>query len=92
MSFVKSLSSCDQDRREDTLFKLAHFRRHKRKLLKKTTGKSATHPFHVPEENQAPGRDSTKKIPRLIGQAANYAGSAKSKRVKFGVYYLIDIQ
>ncbi|XXG66076.1 hypothetical protein AAC387_Pa05g3625 [Persea americana] len=67
------------DRREDTLFKLAHFRRHKRKLLKKTAGKSTTHPFHVPEENHAPGRDSTKKIPRLIGQAANYAGSAKSK-------------
>lgn len=68
------------DRREDTCFKLAHFRRHKRKLLKKTPGKSNTYPSHVPEEKHAPGKGSTAKIPQLIGKAANYAGSAKSKK------------
>ncbi|KAM7516178.1 hypothetical protein LguiA_005761 [Lonicera macranthoides] len=68
------------DRREDTLLKLAHFRRHKRKTLKKTTGKTTNYPFHKPEENHTPGKDSTKKISNLIGKAANLAGSAKSKK------------
>ncbi|XP_058110246.1 uncharacterized protein LOC131253300 isoform X2 [Magnolia sinica] len=68
------------ERREDTSFKLAHFRRHKRKVLKKTTGKNPAYTYHMPEENHAPGKDSTNKIPDLIGKAANYAGSAKSKR------------
>lgn len=68
------------DRREDTLLKLAHFRRHKRKTLKKTPGKTTSYPFHKPEENHPPGKDSTKKISNLIGKAARYAGSAKSKK------------
>lgn len=68
------------DRREDTLLKLAHFRRHKRKTLKKTGGKTTNYPFHKPEENHPPGKDSTKKISNLIGKAAKYAGSAKSKK------------
>ncbi|RYQ79992.1 hypothetical protein Ahy_Scaffold1g106701 isoform B [Arachis hypogaea] len=68
------------DRREDTLLKLAHFRRHKRKTLKRTPGKSTNYPFHKPEENHPPGKDSTKKISNIIGKAANYAGSAKSKK------------
>ncbi|XP_058227872.1 uncharacterized protein LOC131336162 [Rhododendron vialii] len=68
------------DRREDTLLKLAHFKRHKRKPLKKTGGKATSYPFHKPEENHPPGKDSTGKIPNLIGQAAKYAGSAKSKK------------
>ncbi|KAG4403711.1 hypothetical protein GLYMA_01G170600v4 [Glycine max] len=67
-------------RREDTLLKLAHFRRHKRKTLKKTPGKAMSYPFHKPEENHPPGKDSTKKISNIIGKAANYAGSAKSKK------------
>lgn len=70
-----------QDRREDTLLTLANFRRHKRKTLKKVAGKSTSYPFHKPEEHHPPGKDSTKKISNLIGKAANYAGSAKSKKV-----------
>ncbi|KAK9165390.1 hypothetical protein Scep_000581 [Stephania cephalantha] len=68
------------ERREDTSFELAHFRRHKRKSLKKTPGKSSNYPFHKPEENHHPGKDTTNKIPKLIGKAKNYAGSAKTKR------------
>ncbi|KAJ4964612.1 hypothetical protein NE237_016461 [Protea cynaroides] len=68
------------DRREDTVFKLAHFRRHKRKSVKRTPGKTTNYPFHKPEENHPPGKDSTKKIANLIGKAAKYAGSSKSKR------------
>ncbi|KAM7252154.1 hypothetical protein ACFE04_024037 [Oxalis oulophora] len=67
------------DRREDTLLKLSHFRRHKRKHVKKTPGKTSNYPFHKPEENNPPGKDPTKKISNLIGKAADYAGSAKSK-------------
>ena len=70
-----------QDRREDTLLELAHFRRHKRKTLKRTSGKTINLPFHKPEENHPPGKDSTKKISNLIGKATQYAGSAKPKKV-----------
>jgi hypothetical protein len=77
-----------QDRREDTLLKLAHFRRHKRKTLKKTSGKTTNYPFNKPEENHPPGKDSTKRISKLIGKAANYAGSAKSKKVRFTMHIL----
>ncbi|XAR73815.1 hypothetical protein NMG60_11007909 [Bertholletia excelsa] len=68
------------DRRDDTLLKLAHFKRHKRKVSKKTSGKTTNNPFHKPEENHPPGKDSTKKIPNLIGKAAKFAGSSKSKK------------
>ncbi|KAK9164271.1 hypothetical protein Syun_005173 [Stephania yunnanensis] len=70
------------DRREDTSFELAHFRSHKRKSMKKTPGKSSNYPFHKPEENHPPGKDTTNKIPKLIGKAKNYAGSAKTKKRK----------
>lgn len=68
------------DRREDTLLKLAHFRRHKRKTLKKVPGKTTTYPFHKPEEHNPPGKDTTKKISNLIGEATKYASSAKTKK------------
>lgn len=41
------------------------------------------YPFHKPEENHPPGKDSTKGISNLIGKAAKLAGSAKSKKVTF---------
>ncbi|CAK7334421.1 unnamed protein product [Dovyalis caffra] len=68
------------DRREDTVLQLSHFRRHKRKTSKKSNGKTSNYPFHKPEENHPPGKDSTKKISNLIGKAAKYAGSTKSKK------------
>ncbi|KAJ0248883.1 FG-GAP repeat-containing protein [Hirschfeldia incana] len=76
------------DRREDTLLKLAHFRRHKRKTLKKQAGKSATFPFHKPEEHTPAGKDLSRKIPKFIGKAARYAGSAKTKK---GMQYIPTI-
>ncbi|XP_022740574.1 uncharacterized protein LOC111292439 isoform X3 [Durio zibethinus] len=69
------------DRREDTLLKLSHFKRHKRKTLKRVPGKATTYPFHKPEEHHPPGKDDSKKISNLIGKAAKYAGSAKSKKL-----------
>uniref|UniRef100_A0A7N0UBT2 FG-GAP repeat-containing protein n=1 Tax=Kalanchoe fedtschenkoi TaxID=63787 RepID=A0A7N0UBT2_KALFE len=68
------------DRREDTTLKLAHFRRHKRKISKKTPGKTSSYPYHKPEKNHPPGKDETKKISKLIGKAASYAGSSKIKK------------
>ncbi|KAL4351814.1 hypothetical protein GQ457_06G039990 [Hibiscus cannabinus] len=66
--------------REDTLLKLSHFKRHKRKSLKRVPGKATTNPFHKPEEHHPPGKDETKRISNFIGKAAKYAGSAKSKK------------
>ncbi|CAK9157078.1 unnamed protein product [Ilex paraguariensis] len=68
------------DRREDTLLKFAHFRRHKRKALKRLPGKATNYPFHKPEENHPAGKDPTKKISNAIRKVVNYAGSAKSKK------------
>ncbi|GLT44623.1 hypothetical protein SLA2020_185090 [Shorea laevis] len=65
--------------REDTLLKLAHFKRHKPKTLKKVDGKT-TYLFHKPEEQHPPGKDSTKKISNLIAEAAKVVGSAKNKK------------
>ncbi|KAG8383387.1 hypothetical protein BUALT_Bualt04G0007200 [Buddleja alternifolia] len=68
------------DRREDTLLKLAHFRRHKRKTLKKIPGKTTNYPFHKPEEKHSPGKDVTKKVSNVIEKAVNIANSAKTKK------------
>ncbi|KAL0904280.1 hypothetical protein M5K25_026367 [Dendrobium thyrsiflorum] len=68
------------DRREDTSLELAHFRKHKRKPLKRMPGKSSTNPLHLPVENNPPGKDSSNKIARAIGKAASYAGSAKKNK------------
>ena len=69
------------------MLKLSHFKRHKRKTLKRVPGKATTYPFHKPEENHPPGKDDSKKISNLIGKAAKYAGSAKSKKVSFPMEY-----
>lgn len=72
-----------QDRREDTLLKLTHFRRHKRKTLKKSPGKISNYPFHKPEEKHLPGKDVTKKVSNVIEKAVTIAKSAKMKKVDF---------
>ncbi|KAH6810210.1 FG-GAP repeat-containing protein [Perilla frutescens var. hirtella] len=68
------------ERREDTVLKLAHFRRHKRKAMKKLPGKNTNYPFHKPEEKQSPGKDVTKKISNVIDKTVNMAKSAKTKK------------
>ncbi|GJT90608.1 hypothetical protein Tco_1079453 [Tanacetum coccineum] len=61
-------------------YKRAHFRRHKRKAVKKTPGKTSSFPFPKPDENHPLGKDSSKKISNIIGKAANFANSAKTKK------------
>lgn len=68
------------DRREDTSLQLAHFRKHKRKTLKKTPGKGSTNLYLMPVENNPPGKDSSNRIASVIGKAANVAGSARTKK------------
>lgn len=65
------------------MLKLAHFRRHKRKTLKKLPGKTTNYPLHKPEEKQSPGKDVTKKISNVIDKTVNMAKSAKTKKVRF---------
>lgn len=65
------------------VLKLAHFRRHKRKTLKKMSGKFTTLPFHKLEEHHPQGKDTTKKILKLIGKETEHAGSTKLKIVRF---------
>lgn len=72
------------------MLKLSHFRRHKRKTLKRTSGKTSNYPFHKPEENHPPGKDTTKKISKIIGKAATYAGSAKKKVILANYIYVVD--
>lgn len=76
-----------QERREDTVLKLAHFRRHKRKQLKKLPGKTTNYPFHKPDEKQSPGKDVTKKISNVIDKTVNMAKSAKTKKVRFQYFF-----
>ncbi|XP_073034031.1 uncharacterized protein [Primulina eburnea] len=68
------------DRREDTLLKLTHFRRHKRKTLKKSPGKINNYPFQKPEEKHPPGKDVTKKVASVIEKTVTIAKSAKTKQ------------
>lgn len=72
------------DRREDTFLQLAHFRRHKRKSLKKITGKTSMNPSHKPSEKSPLGKDSSSKTATAIRKAADMANSAKgNKRVQY---------
>lgn len=80
-----------QERREDTLLKLSHFRRHKRKTIKKTPGKNSNYQFHKPEEKTSPGKDVTKKVSNVIEKAVNIAKSAKTKKVRF-IYFLVRVK
>lgn len=49
--------------------------------MKRVAGKTSNYPFHKPEENHPPGKDPSKKVPKIIEKATNYARSAKSKKV-----------
>ncbi|GJW94209.1 SGNH hydrolase-type esterase domain-containing protein [Tanacetum coccineum] len=68
------------DRQENTMLKLAHF---ERKAVKKTPAKTSSFLFHKPDENHPLGKDSSKKISNLIGKAADFANSAKTKKFYF---------
>eukprot|EP00252_Welwitschia_mirabilis_P007876 TRINITY_DN19585_c0_g1_i1.p1 TRINITY_DN19585_c0_g1~~TRINITY_DN19585_c0_g1_i1.p1 ORF type:complete len:697 (+),score=126.02 TRINITY_DN19585_c0_g1_i1:313-2403(+) len=68
------------ERREDTVFKLAHFRKHKRKSVKRTPGRSTTLPLHKPADEHVLGKDNNNKIASALGKAVKYATSGKEKK------------
>ncbi|KAL6873520.1 hypothetical protein ACP4OV_013602 [Aristida adscensionis] len=70
------------DRREDTRLQLAHFRKHKRKQVKKTQGKAAISSMHKPIEHNPPGKDASSRVAKVIGKAADIAGSNTAKKAQ----------
>jgi hypothetical protein len=78
-----------QDRREDTTLQLAHFRKHKRKQVKRTPGKAVINSVNKPIEHNPPGKDASNRIARALGKAADMANSNKARKVmthKHGYY------
>ncbi|XP_057867329.1 uncharacterized protein LOC131074672 isoform X2 [Cryptomeria japonica] len=69
------------ERREDSKFELAHFRKHKRKSLKKMPGKQSSS-LNMPDDKHVFGKDtkSNNKIVGAIGKAAEYAASSKKRK------------
>ncbi|KAL6603393.1 hypothetical protein ACP70R_043754 [Stipagrostis hirtigluma subsp. patula] len=75
------------DRREDTSLQLANFRKHKRKQVKKTQGKAAIiNSVHKPIEHNPPGKDASNRVARVIGKAADMAGSNTAKKTQRTLY------
>ncbi|RCV23336.1 hypothetical protein SETIT_4G290700v2 [Setaria italica] len=74
------------DRREDTTLQLAHFRRHKRKQVKKTQGKAAINSVNKPIEHNPPGKDASNRIARVLGKAADIASSNKVRKTQRTMY------
>ncbi|CAN6162583.1 unnamed protein product [Urochloa humidicola] len=74
------------DRREDTTLQLAHFRKHKRKQVKKTQGKSAINSVNKPIEHNPPGKDASNRIARALGKAADMASSNKGRKTQRMMY------
>ncbi|KAH7314480.1 hypothetical protein KP509_21G004500 [Ceratopteris richardii] len=71
------------ERREDTKFELAHFRKHKRKAHKQLTGRKSTFETHKPNDAVRPGKDPGNKLANIISKTANLASSTKSKRIQY---------
>lgn len=80
---IEVLFFLSQDRREDTSFQLAHFKKHKRKTTKKNPGRSTTTTVHKPSEDNPLGKNPSNKIAKAIGKAADYASSSRPKKVLF---------
>ncbi|CAN6200408.1 unnamed protein product [Urochloa humidicola] len=74
------------DRREDTTLQLAHFRKHKRKQVKKTQGKAAIDSVNKPIQHNPPGKDASNRIARALGKAADMANSNKGRKTQRMMY------
>lgn len=72
------------ERREDTKFELAHFRKHKRKAHKQIPGRKTTLGIHKPDDALKPGKDPGNRIANVISKTANLASSTKTpKRMQY---------
>lgn len=68
------------ERREDTKFELAHFRKHKRKTHKQLPGRKSVSGIHKPDDIQKPGKDVGNKLANVISKAADLASTTKSEK------------
>ncbi|XP_024368527.1 uncharacterized protein [Physcomitrium patens] len=72
------------EHREDTRFELAHFRKHRRKLVKKVPGKDNSIPSEKPADRNTPGMDARgNPIAKVVGKAADLAVGAKVRKQQF---------
>lgn len=72
------------ERREDTKFELAHFRKHKRKAHKQLPGRKSTLGIHKPDDALKPGKDPGNKLANMIGKTASLASNTKPvKRIQY---------
>jgi hypothetical protein len=55
--------------------------KHKRKQIKNTPGKAIINSVNKPIEHNPQGKDATNKIARVLGKAADMAGSNQLKNV-----------
>lgn len=78
-----------QERREDTKFELAHFRKHKRKAYKQIPGRKTTLGIHKPDDSLKPGKDPGNKIANVISKTANLASSTKTPKVIMTIWTLL---
>ncbi|MCO5587869.1 hypothetical protein L7F22_041821 [Adiantum nelumboides] len=65
------------ERREDTKFELAHFRKHKRKVHKKLPGRKSTLGIQKPDDAFKPGKDPGNKLANMISKTASLASNTK---------------
>jgi len=73
-----------QERREDTRFELAHFYKHRRKIVKKLQGKEGNLISQRPEEKDAPGKHSKgNRVASAVGRAAELAVGAKPRKQEY---------
>ncbi|KAI5078865.1 hypothetical protein GOP47_0006536 [Adiantum capillus-veneris] len=66
------------ERREDTKFELAHFRKHKRKAHKQLPGRKSTLGNQKPDDALKPGKDPGNKLANMISKTASLASNTKS--------------
>lgn len=67
------------DRREDTRFELAHFRKHRRRHHKDQPPKRDTHLAQKPLDKHVPGQDTSNKFTNALGKTAKLAVSGKQQ-------------
>lgn len=71
---------------------MAHFRKHRRKLVKKIQGKDNNIPSEKPAVKNAPGKDSNgNPIANVVGKAAELAAGAKVRKVTINSQFFIEV-
>eukprot|EP00246_Nothoceros_aenigmaticus_P000321 TRINITY_DN10472_c0_g1_i1.p1 TRINITY_DN10472_c0_g1~~TRINITY_DN10472_c0_g1_i1.p1 ORF type:complete len:704 (+),score=140.10 TRINITY_DN10472_c0_g1_i1:97-2208(+) len=76
------------DRREDTRFEMAHFRKHRRRHHKNQPGRKDLM-SQKPADKHTPGKDSSNKFTDTLGKAAKLAAGAKRHKGRAYVSHMV---